>query len=92
MDANGRDPLLSIKKGLDDLIGERVKITANKGRRQVIEREGTLESTYPSVFVVRLEGTNGRRVSYSYVDVLTQMVKLTLSNGDGEKALKFPIT
>ncbi len=88
---NGRDPLLSIKKDLDNLVGEKVKITANKGRRQVVEREGTLEGTYPSLFVVRLEGDSGRRVSYTYVDVLTEMVKLSLNNSGGEKILKFPV-
>lgn len=86
LEAGGRDPLSDIKRGLDGIIGERVRVTANKGRRQVVEREGTLEKTYPSLFVIRLdEGDSNRRVTYTYADVLTEMVKLTRCDVQGDQ-------
>lgn len=93
MTSAGRDPLLDIKRGLDGLVGERVKVTANKGRRQVVEREGTLEKTYPSLFVIRLdEGSSSRRITYTYADVLTEMVKLTFYGEQGDKNVTFPVS
>lgn len=73
-----RNALHEIKKSLDGLIGEKVVLRANGGRRKTIERSGVLEETYPSVFVVKLEPPDGsfKRVSYSYADVLTETVEL----------------
>lgn len=92
MDFGGRDILLDIKRGLDGLVGERVRVTANKGRRQVIEREGTLEKTYPNLFVIRLdEGEACRRVTYTYADVLTEVVKLSVYDEEESiRRVKFP--
>lgn len=76
--------LADIKRDLDGLIGTRIRLRANKGRRKVDEREGVLERTYPSIFVVRLEEeTSMRRVSFSYADILTEAVELTIC-GEGE--------
>lgn len=75
-----RNALHDIKRSLDDLIGERVLLRANGGRRKTVERMGVLEETYPSVFVVKLDPPDGsfKRVSYSYADVLTETVELML--------------
>ncbi|QSO47923.1 biofilm formation stimulator Veg [Alicyclobacillus mengziensis] len=75
-----RNALHDIKRSLDDLIGEKVLLRANGGRRKTIERTGVLEETYPSVFVVKLDPPDGsfKRVSYSYADVLTETVELML--------------
>lgn len=85
MDTGERVPLQDIKKGIQALVGERVRVTTSKGRRQVVEREGTLEKTYPSLFVIRMDGDAGRRVSFTYVDVLTEMVKLDVCDGQGRE-------
>lgn len=69
--------LADIKQELDGLIGVRIRLRANKGRRKVDEREGVLEHTYPSIFVVRLE-EDSRRVSFSYADILTEAVELSI--------------
>lgn len=82
MDAAERGPLQDIKRDIEALVGERVRVTTSKGRRQVVEREGTLEKTYPSLFVIRMDGDSGRRVSYTYVDVLTESVKLSVCTGE----------
>ncbi|MGP4082790.1 MULTISPECIES: biofilm formation stimulator Veg [Bacillaceae] len=68
-----------IKRVLEGQVGKRLTLKANGGRRKTIERSGTLEETYPAVFIVKLDqDTNAfERVSYSYADVLTETVELT---------------
>lgn len=70
--------LLEIKRGLENKIGEPLRLKANGGRRRTIERNGVLAEIYPSVFVVELDQDENafERVSYSYADVLTETVEL----------------
>lgn len=67
-----------IRKSLEKHLGKKILLKANKGRKQIITKEGILEKVYPSVFVIKLDDeTNGySRVSYSYSDLLTDNVKL----------------
>jgi uncharacterized protein Veg len=80
-----KNPLIEIKRNLDGFIGEKILLRANGGRRKTIERMGILEETYPSVFVVKLENTGNsfKRVSYSYADILTETVELTVCKDEG---------
>ncbi len=73
--------LEDIKRDLDNYVGRRVRLRANRGRKRYIEEEGILEKTYPRVFVVRLDkrGTVNR-MSYSYADVLTSTVEVTVDD------------
>lgn len=81
--------LSSIKSGLDGLVGQRVLIRANKGRRKIVEREGTLEKTYTNHFIVRLdEDRQNRLVSYSYADLLTEIVELSLCGQEGPRKVE----
>ena len=75
-----REALSEIKQHLDASIGKRIKLKANRGRKKVIERHGVLEQTYPHIFLIKLdEKTNSvRRLSFSYTDVLTETVQLTI--------------
>ncbi len=68
-----------IRTDLAELAGTRMRLRANMGRSKIIEREGVLEQTHPSLFVVKVDEKRDRtaRVSYSYVDVLTGTVELT---------------
>ena len=68
-----------IRSDLESLMGTRLKLRANMGRSKVLEREGVLEQTHPSLFVLKVDEKRQRtaRVSYSYVDVLTGVVELT---------------
>lgn len=72
--------LFQIKKNIENFIGERVQLKANKGRKKAFIREGVLENSYPSIFIVRFENEyeTTRRVSYSYTDVLTKAVELVV--------------
>ncbi|UTR12436.1 Veg family protein [Evansella sp. LMS18] len=76
--------LIEIKRSLDENVGKRITIQANGGRRKTIERSGLLEGTYPSVFTIKLDQDEYavERVSYSYTDVLTETVKLTMDGAE----------
>ncbi|MFC7370822.1 biofilm formation stimulator Veg [Fictibacillus iocasae] len=71
--------IVDIRRVLESHVGKRLSLRANGGRRKTIERMGTLEETYPAVFIIKLDqDTNAfERVSYSYADVLTETVELT---------------
>ncbi len=68
-----------IRGDLQGLMGTRMRLKANMGRSKIVEREGILEQTHPSLFVVKVDEKRDRtaRVSYSYVDVLTGTVELS---------------
>ncbi|GEK91638.1 Veg family protein [Alkalibacterium kapii] len=76
--------LASIKKALDSQIGQKIKLTAQAGRKKTTERKGILMETYPSVFVVALDQKENavERVSYNYTDVLTNSVTVEFSEED----------
>ena len=69
-----------IKHHLESNLGKKVFIRASKGRRRFLESEGTLIETYPKLFVVDLDETAVRRRSYTYADVLTESVEVTIDN------------
>ena len=77
--------LSEIKQDLESFVGNRIRLKANRGRNKVIERVGILEQTYPNIFIVKLDEKKAeRRVSYSYTDVLTETVELTVCHVDGD--------
>ncbi|WP_211749471.1 biofilm formation stimulator Veg [Paenibacillus sp. Marseille-Q4541] len=75
-----KNTLLDIKRSLDAHVGQKILLRANGGRRKTIERTGVLEETYPSVFIVKLdqEQQTFKRVSYSYADILTEAVQVSV--------------
>lgn len=80
--------LLEIKKVLEANVGKKVTVQANGGRKKMIERSGLLEGIYPAVFTVKLDKSEHsvERLSYSYTDVLTETVKLTMPEEIAEEA------
>lgn len=53
-----------IRVSLERHIGKKILLKANKGRKQIITKEGILEKVYPSVFVIKLDDeSNGDRKS-----------------------------
>lgn len=82
----GKNALVDIKRSLDGYVGQKIMLKANGGRRKTIERTGVLEETYPSVFIVRLDDEQHafKRVSYSYADILTETVELTVCQDENE--------
>ncbi len=80
-----KNALVQIRKELENHVGEKIKLRANRGRRKTFEKEGVLESTYPSIFVIRVEEKHYKqRLSFTYSDVLTATVELSLFSGENE--------
>ena len=71
--------LALIKRDIENHVGESVTLKANGGRRRVLVNKGTIEKTYPSIFVIRLESDTQRTVTYSYSDVLTKTVQIVFA-------------
>jgi uncharacterized protein Veg len=86
-----KNALLDIKQSLEAHVGSRIRLRANGGRRKTIERTGTLEETYPSVFIVKLDEEQHafKRVSYSYADILTESVEVTVCNDEGQVRIAY---
>jgi uncharacterized protein Veg len=77
--------LADIKQDLETYIGKQIRLKSYRGRNKVVEKEGVLEQTYPNIFIIRLdEKRTERRVSFSYSDILTETVELTVYGKDGE--------
>lgn len=72
--------LIRIRKDIEKCIGKNVILRANKGRKKTIVREGVLEAAYPNLFVVKInnEYDSCRKVSYTYTDILTGTVEVTV--------------
>ncbi|AEE90292.1 Protein veg [Tepidanaerobacter acetatoxydans Re1] len=81
------DALRKIRKDVESHVGKRVKLRANRGRKKTFEKEGILEQVYPSIFIVKVTESPEfvRRISYSYSDILTDTVELTVLNNDEPK-------
>lgn len=84
------DSVTRIRKDLEGSIGKTVILRANKGRKRIVVREGILESAYPNLFVVKIsnEYDSIRRVSYTYSDVLTSTVEVTICEEEQEEKAK----
>ncbi len=82
----GKTDLSQIKKDIETCVGQKVRLKANKGRKKAFVREGVLENTYPSIFIVKFENDYEatRRVSYSYTDILTKAVELVIFKDNKE--------
>ncbi len=84
-----KNNLAKIRKDVEDCVGKKVVLKANKGRKKTTVREGILEEAYPSLFVVRIcnQFDSVRRVSYTYSDILTETVEVTICD-DSQRKIK----
>ncbi len=76
----------AIKARLSEMIGEKVYITANHGRRKHSSLSGVLEGTYRSLFTVLVPGSPETRLSFTYCDVLTRAVIIRTDKEKGPEA------
>ena len=69
--------LFQIKRDIETCVGQKVQLKANKGRKKAFIKEGILENTYPSIFVVRFENDYEatRRVSSVILMYLLKQLK-----------------
>ena len=72
-----------VRRAVIQHIGHKVKVKENKGRHKIDITEGIISETYPSIFLIQvhddMEDTM-HTMSFSYTDVLTKNVRLTLCN------------
>ncbi|MCL2169120.1 MAG: Veg family protein [Defluviitaleaceae bacterium] len=77
-----RDDVTQIRRNLTEYVGSRVMLESNKGRQKSMVSSGTIQKTYPSIFTIVLDEVANqgpaRTVSYSYTDVLTKNVEITV--------------
>ncbi|MDO5301805.1 MAG: Veg family protein [Tissierellia bacterium] len=73
-----------IKNELSEHIGKNVIVRANRGRKKIVTRYGVLDAVYPSLFVVSIsdEDQRSRNISFTYSDVLTSTVRVTILEDD----------
>ena len=72
-----KNDLSKIKEDIDFCIGQKVRITTNKGKKKMNTKEGIVESTYSNLFTVNFGGTGySSKASFSYTDILTNTVEL----------------
>lgn len=81
--------LSQIRKDIETCIGQKVQLRANKGRKKAFIKEGVIENSYPSIFIVKFENEYEatRRVSYSYTDILTKAVELVVCKDNKQIAV-----
>ena len=68
-----------IKANIKNNIGNNYDIIAKRGRKKVLLENCTIDSVYPSIFVIKTkdERSGGfNSISFSYIDILTKNVCL----------------
>lgn len=76
-----KEDIFAVRQQVKAHVGSKVKIRANKGRKRVVIKEGVLENTYPSIFVIKVQNEQNntyRSISYSYTDLLTHNVEISI--------------
>ncbi len=75
-----RETLMKIRENVESCIGQKVLLQTNKGKRKAKTSEGILSEVYNNVFIVKVDNgsTKSRKMSFSYSDILTETVEVTL--------------
>ncbi|MHC5522496.1 Veg family protein [Ligilactobacillus saerimneri] len=77
--------LENIKKRLDERIGSKLTITSQAGRKKVTRRHGVLVKTFPRVFIIELDDSAVKTVSFTYTDILTKSIELNFDDYFGDE-------
>jgi uncharacterized protein Veg len=75
-----RSDVFNVRMDIQRIIGSQVRLETNKGRHKAVVSKGVISNVYPSIFTIQLnEGPDpSRKLSFSYTDVLTNTVEITL--------------
>ena len=74
------DDIAAAKKRLDTVVGQNVIVKAGKGYKKEYSRKAVLDGTYSGIFVVTFvddNGVRGRRVSFTYKDLLMGSIEIS---------------
>ena len=78
--------ITNLKTDINEMIGQKIIVKGSLGRCKTFEKEATIEKTYPNIFVIKYE-EDQRNVTYSYTDVLTRTVEVSVYDGEGYSPL-----
>ncbi len=72
--------LQMVKSDIEKHIGEEIIIKSNRGRQKIATHKAVIVGAYPNIFTVRTNDDVefSRDMSFSYADVLTKNVNITL--------------
>lgn len=76
-----KNDVSQVRKNILQHVGSKVMLETNKGRQKSLTHSGIIENAYPSIFTILLDSSSTgpkRTVSYSYTDVLTKSVEITV--------------
>ena len=76
-----RSDVGKVRNAVNRHIGSRVIVRCNLGRHKVDVTEGVITESYPSIFLIKVKNEledTFQTISYSYTDVLTKDVRITL--------------
>ena len=75
-----RNDVFHVRSDIQRIVGSKVRLETNKGRHKSVVDRGVIANVYPSIFTVQLsDGPDpSRKLSFSYTDVLTNAVQITL--------------
>ncbi len=76
-----KDDITNLKTDITENIGQKIMVKGTLGRSKYFEKEATIEKAYPNLFIVKYD-ENNRNVTYSYTDVLTRTVEVSLFDGE----------
>lgn len=71
-----------VRASVKERCGNRVVIQLDRGRNKIDIQRGTLKDAYPSVFTILVEDEKKENppqlMSFSYTDIITKDIRLTL--------------
>lgn len=75
-----RSDVFHVRRDIQNIIGSKVRLETNKGRHKSVINKGIVSNVYPSIFTIQLsdDSDTSRKLSFSYTDVLTNTVEITL--------------
>ena len=82
--------ITKVKSDISELVGKKVMLKRSFGRDRGYEKVAVIEKIYPSLFKVKFE-QNDFGESYSYSDILTRTVEVSVYNGVGYNPLLPPL-
>lgn len=78
--------ITDLKADIAQKIGQKIIVKGSLGRSKTFEKEAVIERTYPSIFAVKY-AQEEKSVTYSYTDILTRTVEVSVYDGEGYSPL-----
>ena len=66
----------NVKKAVERLLGEKVKVAVNVGRNKFVLFKATVSACYPALFTVSPEVPFNGKTSFSYSEVMCGTVRI----------------